>query len=113
MVDCKCCRKTISPNAHVCPHCGEPQPAPGPPGPPTLAEVIGATGIDRRTLVAGLAVFVGVGLATWACRVLADRAAAKTARQKALQQKRLEDEDLIRRIVVQQREAGTRRDVPR
>ncbi len=113
MVDCKCCGKTISPNAHLCPHCGEPQPAPGPPAPPTLADVIRATGIDRRTLVAGMAAFLGVGLATWAYQALADRAAAKAARQKALHEKRLEDEDLIRRIVVQQRQPGTRRDPPR
>ena len=113
MVDCKCCGKTISPNAQACPYCGEPQPAPGPPPPPTLADVVKATGIDRRTLGVGIAVFLGVGLATWAYQALADRAAARTVQQEAVQQKRLQDEDLVRRVLVQQHEAGTRRHAPR
>jgi len=66
MVECKCCRQSISPKAQTCPHCGEPTPVPPAPPPPlTIWNVFEAFGVDRPMAVCLAAVFCGASAATW------------------------------------------------
>jgi hypothetical protein len=110
MVQCKCCAKTISENAQACPYCGEPNPAPDPPA-PTLVGVLRAAGINRPTLLAGLVVFCGVGLATWGYHEYRDRAAARAIQEKAAVEKAAGDEEFVRRLI-QQRDREARISTP-
>jgi hypothetical protein len=107
MVNCKCCAKQVSPNAQFCPHCGEPKPQPDPPPAPiTLTEVFKSTGIDRRTLVVGVCVFFGVGLAAWSYQDVVDNAATRQSQEKAAAENAKKREELVRQVVGQQPRKG-------
>ncbi len=107
MTNCKCCGHSISEHAQSCPHCGEPSPAPPPPPPPLgLAGVLRSAGLDRRTVLAGIAVFCGVGLATVAYQAMSDHLAVRNGTQRAAEEKARRDEELVRRLLAERRSPG-------